>query len=118
MENSFSLKSLIEAAKKDLMQASQDDSNPLFFVEKLDIEVAVRITQEAKGGVNIQILELGGGQSSEKANKIKLSLSPILNRDEKRALLQQKNPEIWEQIESASITALTKGDEDLVGEPE
>jgi hypothetical protein len=116
MEN-YSLQSVISQIKHELLSATNSPEYPLFLVEKLEIEVAISIKAEGNGGIKIQVIELGGNISREQCNKITITLSPILSREEQRELIT-KDPRLLNGIERASAGALRKGDIPLAGEPE
>jgi len=116
MEN-LSLQDVISQIKHELLSATHSPEYPLFFVDKLEIEVAISIKAEAKGGVNIQVLELGGDVSKEKCNTITITLSPILSREEQRALID-RDSHLLDGIKRSSAGALRKGDVALEGNPE
>jgi hypothetical protein len=116
MANGVSLQRLIEQVKDELLSGAP--AYPLFFIDTIELELAVTITAEGKGGINIQVLELGSGVSSVRGNIIKVTMSPILTRDEQRKLLE-KDTRMLEGVERATLAALRKGGETpLVGESE
>lgn len=115
--NNFSLQEVITQIKNELLSATNSPDYPLFLVDKLEIEVAISIKAEGSGGIKIQVVDLGGSVSREKCNKVTITLSPILSREEQRALID-KDKRLVDGIERASAGALRKGDITLEGQPE
>lgn len=113
----FSLQEVIAQIKNDLLSATNSPDYPLFLVDKLEIEVAISIKSEGSGGIKIQVVELGGNIAREKCNKVTITLSPILSREEQRTLID-KDKRLLDGIERASAGALRKGDITLQGQPE
>lgn len=123
MNQEITLQALIEKVKADLMSAPLDPKNLLFFVEKVELELAVSITYEAQAGIKISLLNFLGSEIKGKAgtgegHTIKVTLTPVLSIDEQRALLD-RNPQLKRLAERASLEALWKsGENQLIGEPE
>ena len=117
MIENFSLQAVIAQIKSELLSATSSPEYPLFLVDKLEVEVAINIKAEGHGGIKIEVLELGGGISREQCNTVKITLSPILSREEQRKLIDQ-DKRLLDGIERATAGALRKGDVPLAGEPE
>jgi hypothetical protein len=117
MKDTFSLQDVIAKIKSDLLSATHSPGYPVFFVDKVEIEMAVKINAEGETKLNIEVVELGGTISREQCNTIKITLSPILSREEQRELINQDR-RLLNGIERASAGALRKGDDALVGTPE
>lgn len=113
----FSLQKLISQIKRELLSDSQSPEYPIFLIEKVELEVAISIKTEGKGGVSIQVVELGAGISKEHCNTVKITLSPILSRDEQLQFIKSDD-RLRKGIERASKSALIKGNVELAGEPE
>ena len=60
---------------------SARDPNPLFRIDKVELEIAVRITKESGGQIKLSVLDFGfeGGKSvtREQGHVVKLSLTPL-----------------------------------------
>lgn len=113
----ISLQSLIEKVKKELLELPTDKSDiPVFLVDKVELEVAVTVNAEKKGGINISVLELGTGTSREMGHTMRITMTPILSREEQRAGLY-RNAENFEKTHKAS-RALIKGDGELFNDPD
>ena len=122
MAQDVSLQALIEKVKDDLLAPTGGPDYPVFFVDKVELELQVAVTQETGGGLKISVLQFGGLEASgsvtsERGHTVKVSLSPILSREEQRELLQT-DKRMWEGVQQATQAALRKGSGDLAGEPE
>lgn len=98
------------------------DPYPLFFIDKIDLEIAVKVSRTTSGGLKITVLdfvEASGSKSttSERGNVVKISLSPLLSREEVVAEAL-KDPRVREIVEMRSQQGLIKTSGGLVGEPE
>lgn len=124
MTKEITLQDLIDKVKADLFSAYKGTAKegkqiyPIFFVDQVELELAVNFTYEAETGLKISILQvLEGGatgkQGKEKGHTMKISLSPILSREELRAELE-KDEKLMEKIKEASLLAMRKG-VDLAG---
>ena len=85
------LQDLLSQLKAEPMQETPD-SPRLFFIESAEIEVHVDIQREARGGIRISVLQLGGleaGASAgkERGHKIILRLVPLITYEEAREQL-------------------------------
>lgn len=125
MADDIDLNELIEKIKADLFApyAGTEHASkvvyPIFFVDGIEVELAVNITYEATGGIKIsvpQVVELsgGGGVENGRNHTMKIKLSPILTREELRAGLDGRT---MEGIQKASQIALRRGSK-LAGEEE
>jgi len=116
MAGTVTFQQLIDQVKKELTPQFDEPENPLFLVEKIEIQVAVKISSEGKGGVNLQIVELGGGISKENSNIITVSLTPIIPPEQLRQLLDSATKR---QVTKESTRRLIKGAEgNIPGIPE
>ncbi len=118
----ISLQALIEKVKDELLAPTGGPGYPIFFVDRVELELQVGVTYEAKAGLKISVLQIGGveaggGGSRERSHTIKVTLSPILSREEQRALLEE-DARLLEGVRRATQAALRKGEGKLAGEPE
>lgn len=121
MTQGISLRKLIDQVKKELLASTSKPDYQLFFIDKVELELVVAITQGASGEIGISVLDLISGQakkdsSQQHSHTIKVSLTPILTREEIRALLD-RDERLRERIRETSRVALTRND-DLEGLPE
>ena len=125
MSVNIDLNDLINQLKSDLFAPYAGTSQagkevyPIFFVDGVEVELAVNITAEAGGGVKIsvpQVVELSGnaGVGGGRSHTMKIKLSPILTRDELRAGLDERT---LIGIQEASQMALRRGGK-LAGDEE
>ncbi|MFC5972002.1 trypco2 family protein [Halomarina salina] len=92
LEDDLPLKEFIRAVQAELIESEseREESNipPLFKVDSLEIEASVVASKrvEGKGGIDIQVVSLGGGGHVEEQSvqKIKLTLSTVEAEDIER----------------------------------
>jgi hypothetical protein len=85
MSDELGLQELIYQVKRELLAPnpaqSARDPNPLFRIDKVELEIAVRITKEDGGQIKLSVLDFGfeGGKSvtREQGHVVKLSLTPL-----------------------------------------
>lgn len=106
MSKGVQLNELIEKVKAELLSGAP--AYPLFFIEKVELEIGITVTTEGKGNLNVQVLELGGGSAQTNGNIVKVTMSPILSLEEQRALLEKDGP-MLDGVKRASLKALRKG---------
>lgn len=74
------LKELILKVKEDLLEP--DDSQPLFVVGPVELEITFTVERNAQGGVDFQVVQGGVEKSRTEAQKVKVRLDPLLSREE------------------------------------
>jgi hypothetical protein len=108
----ITLQDLIEKVRNDLITSNIGRGYPLFFIDEIELEIAVSISAEVSGGLSIKVLEIGpeiGSKlSSQNSHTITIKLSPILTKDEQRMLINE-DPRLLAGIKKASQAALRKG---------
>ena len=120
MSSEIGLSQLIQKVKQELLTtyaSSGEDDTPLFSIDSVELELQVTVKQEGKGAIKINVLqfgggELGGGVSRDDVQKIKVQLSPLVNKENLLKVYYQKNPDKWKKFLETSVEALTKGSED------
>ncbi|RUT00803.1 hypothetical protein DSM106972_072120 [Dulcicalothrix desertica PCC 7102] len=117
-ENRVELAELIEQVKQELLSTYPSDKSntPFLSVDSIELELQVTVKKEAKGGVKINVLQFGGGElsgggSRDDVQKVKVTLSPLLKKEQLLSIYQKHNPEQWKQFLETSVEALTKGSE-------
>ncbi|BAZ12526.1 hypothetical protein NIES4071_43570 [Calothrix sp. NIES-4071] len=123
-DNRVELAELIEQVKKELLSTYPSDKSntPFLSVDSIELELQVTVKKEAKGGVKINVLQFGGGElsgggSRDDVQKVRVTLSPLLKKEQLLSIYQKNNPEQWQQFLKTSVEALTKGSEqNIVGE--
>jgi hypothetical protein len=127
MTKQVTLQELINKVKQDLFTPYQGTDKegkiiyPIFFVDNVELEVTVNLTYDAEAGLKITIPQIAegsvtGGQGKETGHKMKISLLPIMTRDEMRDMAK-KDDMLWRGIETATAMSLRKGST-LAGEEE
>lgn len=121
------LQDLIYQVKDELLTPNPaqkaQDPYPLFFIDKLELEIAVKVTRGASGGIKLTVLdfaEVSAGQSvdQERGHVVKVSLSPLLSRETILAEAM-KDERVRQMVTGDSVEAFVKADETgMVGELE
>ncbi len=103
------LNELIYQVKRELLcKSAEEDPVPLFAVDEVQLEIAVTVSKEAQGGINIQVLNVGGGTGSERAQTVRVTLKPLRTREEIIAYMTTSDPALMEKI-NQEIPNLLKG---------
>lgn len=114
MTQPIGLSELINQVKKELLTPPDKDGDPpVFFVDSVELELQVTAKREGKAGIKIDVVSIGGGEaggtlSHEKTHTVKVSLSPLF---EKEQLVEWFKDVRGEQVMPAvarSLDALTK----------
>ncbi|MDJ0903123.1 MAG: hypothetical protein QNJ55_30425 [Xenococcus sp. MO_188.B8] len=110
-ENLIGLTELIEQVKQELLTTSPGNENdiPFLSIDSVELELQVTVKNEAKGGVKIYVLELSGGNIQDNVQKVKVTLSPLLNKEQRLEIYKKKYPERWKELLDTSMEALMKG---------
>jgi len=120
------LQDLIYQVKRELLAPNQaqraKDPDPLFFIDKVELEIAVKVQKEGSGGIKLSVLSFaelnaGGSVTSERGHVVRVSLSPLLPKEDILAKLLE-DPNVREQIQKKQQQAMMKGDIFLAGKPE
>lgn len=108
------LAEVIAKVKQDLLdpQFLASDSTPLFFVDQVEIELAVKISKDAKAGLQIYVLEMGGEVAKENTQTVTITLSSILSKEE---ILGQISPSEQEQLKRMVTKYVVRGLSKVIG---
>ncbi len=120
------LQEVINQVKRELLEsnpaAQARDPYPIFVIEKIDLEIATRITRANDGSIKLTILEVveagvGRSSSQEHSHIVRVSLAPLLSQE---ALLAEalKDERTRQMVQKESQRALIRHDDGLHGEPE
>lgn len=116
MSGEIGLAELIEQVKQELLTtySSSDKDIPFLSVDSVELELQVTVKKEGKGNVKINVLqvgggELGGGASRDDVQKVKVTLSPLLKKEQLLGIYKHLYPERWQEFLKTSAEALTKG---------
>jgi Trypsin-co-occurring domain 2 len=109
MTQSIGLADFINQVKHELMAQAPDGSSDarLLVVEDVEIEIQVGVTREGNAGLNLQVIQLGGGAKRDDTHTVKLRLQPLLGHDERVALLKA-DPK-WTSYVAATMEHTIKG---------
>jgi hypothetical protein len=107
------LTELIYQIKRELLspEIEQRDPIPLFAVEEIEVEATILVKREAEGGIDIQVLSLKGSGSQEAGQTVRVTLKPLLSREQLISKLQKEAPELFEQVEQEALHTLRGGQE-------
>ena len=119
MSEQLTIQTLIDQVKEELFSSvagtNQEGKKtyPVFFVEQVELDVAVQFKYDAKTGLKISILQAlegsaEGGQSKQVGHSMKITLNPILTQEERRALIDQ-DERLKAGTAEATRLALAKG---------
>ena len=114
--NLIGLAEIIEQVKQDLQSTAldKDSEAPLFSVDAVELELQVTVKHEGKAGIKLYVVDLGGGASRDDVQKVKVSLSPLLNKEQLLSLYKQRYPEKWKAFLATISDTLLKGNDDDV----
>ena len=113
MSESIGLAELIQQVKQELLTPPEDENNiPFLSVESLELELQVTVKKEGKGGIKIHVLDIGGGGSRDDVQKVKIKLSPLVNKETLLKIYYKNNPERWQEFLEQSVAGGIKGNED------
>lgn len=119
------LQDLIYQIKRELLAPNPaqraKDPEPLFFIDKVELEIAVKVQKERGGGIKLSVLSFaelsaGASSSSERGHVVKVSLAPLLSKESILTDLLT-DPRVAARVE-AKQRALLRGDASLAGAPE
>ncbi|QLE53997.1 hypothetical protein FD724_39985 (plasmid) [Nostoc sp. C057] len=121
--NLIGLAELIKQVKQELLityLSNEPPSNktdvPFFSVDSVELELQVTVKKEGKGGVKIYVLEIGGGGSRDDVQKVKVTLSPLLKKEQLLSIYKKLYSERWEEFLKINVEAITKGSEENLSE--
>ena len=113
-ENLIGLAKFIEQVRQELLATSSGNENdiPFLSIDSIELELQVTVKNEGKGRIQIYVLELGGGKGRDDVQKVKVTLSPLLNKEQLLKLYKKKYPERWNELLKTSVEGGMKGSED------
>lgn len=120
------LQELIYQVKRELLAPNRKelakDPDPLFLIDKVELEIAVKVQREGTAGLKLSVLsfaELNAGAATtrERGHVVKVTLSPLLPKEEiLKELLE--DPDTRKRIEKKQRHATAKGEVAIAGTPE
>ncbi|HWS82722.1 MAG TPA: trypco2 family protein [Ktedonobacteraceae bacterium] len=110
-DNPIELRELIEQVKEELLSQEMGTNNkvPLFSVDEVELELQVTVCKEGKAGLQIHVIELGGNVSRDDVQVVKVTLSPLLSKEERIRLYKSRYPDRWQALEDAAVQGGLKG---------
>ncbi|MBW4674448.1 MAG: hypothetical protein KME52_10630 [Desmonostoc geniculatum HA4340-LM1] len=114
-ENPIGLTELIQKVKQELLASAipaspnKETDVPLFSVDSVELELQVTVKKDVKGGVKVYVLEAGGAASRDDVQKVKVTLSPLLKKEQLLGIYKNLYPERWQEFLKTSVEGLTKG---------
>lgn len=73
----ITLSELIRTTSEELTKARVVAADAVMQFDKCELELAVSVKAEAKGGFKFWVLEAGGGVAGETVSKVKISFAPV-----------------------------------------
>jgi hypothetical protein len=90
-ENPIGLAELIEQVKQELL-SQRNTSTPFFSVDQVELELQVTIQKEGNAGIKIYVVEAGGKMSRDDVQRVTVTLTPLLNKQELLDAYEQEHP--------------------------
>ena len=112
-ESSIGLAELIQQVKEELLIQAPDGETdiPIFAVVSVELELQVTVKKSGKAGIKIYVLEMEGGSSRDDVQKVKVKLSPLLNKEQLLKMYKKKYSENWPEFLEKVSDAGMKGPE-------
>lgn len=107
-ENPLGLAELIEQVKQELL-SKRDTTTPLFSVDQVELELQVLIHKEGKAGVKVYVVEAGIAANRDDVQKVKVTLSPLLNKQELLEAYEREHPGSRSIIDQLAAEGDVKG---------
>lgn len=115
MSKQMTLHELIDQVKEELLTPTRADSAdelyPFLFVDEVELEVNVAVSDKLSDSGKLTLYVLGAGiggeKSQEKGHKVTIKLSPLVTKEEMRARLKLDG-RLWKGIEEATTQATVK----------
>ncbi len=110
-EKPIGLAELIEQVKRELLSTEPgvEGTIPLFSVDEVVLELQVELRKEGNAGLHIQVVEIGGDIGRQDTHNVKVTLTPLLSKEERIRLYKTHYPERWAALEYGSVIAGLKG---------
>lgn len=110
-ENPIGLAELIERVKHELLSTNieAEKTIPIFSIDEVVLELQVIVRKEGKAGLQIHVVEFGGGAGRDDVQNVKVTLTPLLSKEDRLNLYKSRYPDRWKALEDASFKAGLKG---------
>jgi len=109
MSGSIGLAEFIAQVRQELLEQPDGEVTPIFMLDEVQLEVQIVASKDVQGGLNVQVLSLGGKASRTNTHTVRIRMSPILDRDERKVALGAS----WQSDGAIGdvLTATVKSDE-------
>jgi hypothetical protein len=92
-ENSIGLSELIQKVKQELLiNDLKSGEAPFLSVDEVSLELQVTIQKEGDAGIKIHIIQIGGKVSRDDVQTIKVTLTPLLSKEERLKQFERQYP--------------------------
>lgn len=75
------IRELILKVKEELL-SERDDTQPLFLIGQIELEISFTVERNAQGGIDFQVVQGGVEKTWSQVQTVKVRLDPILSREE------------------------------------
>ncbi|PSB33918.1 trypco2 family protein [Stenomitos frigidus] len=117
-QHPIGLAELIQQVKQELLATvpGKTKEAPILLVSSVEVEVQVTVKREGKAGIKIDVVavgggELGGGLSRDEVHKVKITLSPLFDRERLLEFYQTLQADQVPAAVKQSMEALFKGED-------
>jgi hypothetical protein len=95
--SAIGLSELIDQVKADLLTPPKEQSPSFLYVESIELELQVAVQRDAKAGVKVDVVaigggEVGGGLGQSEIQKVKVKLSPLYTKEEMKQYFETFRP--------------------------
>ncbi|MBW4635063.1 MAG: hypothetical protein KME30_25130 [Iphinoe sp. HA4291-MV1] len=111
-DNTIGLAELIEQVKEELLTPPADSEDvPLLSVDSVELELQVTVQRQNGGKIKLNVMSILSGEVADKVSKdnihkVKVTLSPLVDKQKLLALYLQRHPEKKEKIIETSTELL------------
>jgi hypothetical protein len=117
-KDSIGLRDLIEQVKQELLTSpSPSEEIPLLSVDSVELELQVTVQREQGGKIGFNVLSALSGEAADKFHrdsiqKVKITLSPLIEKEKLLALYLKQHPEDKEKLVEIALDGGLKNPED------
>jgi len=111
-DNTIGLAELIEQVKQELLTPPANSADvPLLSVDSVELDLQVTVQRQNGGKIKFNVMSIIGGEAADKVSqdniqKVKVTLSPLVDKQKLVALYLQRYPEKKEEIIKISTELL------------
>ncbi len=117
--SSIGLAELIQTVKQELLSTvvGTGKDTPILVVSAVEVEAQVTVKREGGGGIKVEVVSVGGaelkgGISRDDVHKVKVTLSPLFDKDRLMEFYETLHPDQLSKAVKPSLEAFFKGDDD------